>query len=119
MKDFPWRIKEERDKKHEIELALKKFAAGTALIGAAVICSGFYNGEQQFHEETYTVQAGDTLWDISCEYMKKNTGGRRYILEYMYGIIENNEELQADNGGYIYPGQQITITYWTKEDKSE
>ena len=116
MKDWIWRIKEVRDRKRARELAIKKALAGTALIGAALICSGFYDGDQQYVEEVYTVQKGDTLWDISCEYMKKNTGGRRYILEYMHGIIEANPCLQNGNEGHLQPGQDLVISYWVKKE---
>lgn len=118
MKDFLWRVKEARDRKRGIELALKKFLAGTALIAAAVICAGWYDGEQQYVEEVYVVQEGDTLWDIASRYMDKNSGGRRYILEFMYGIIENNEALQDSNGGFIEPGQEIVITYWVRKESN-
>ena len=98
-------------------MAIKKALAGVSLIGAALICSGFYDGDQQYNEEIYVVQSGDTLWDISCEFMKKNTGGRRYILEYMHGIIESNPALQNGNEGHLQPGQELVISYWTKKDE--
>ena len=115
MKDFLERIEEARDHKRGIESALKKFLAGTAVIGAAVICAGFYDGDQRLITETYTVKEGDTLWSIATEYLKKNTGGRRYILEFKQGIIENNPELQNGNEGHIRPGQEIIINYFVKE----
>ena len=116
MKDWIWRIKEVRDRKKAQELAIKKALAGSALVGAALICSGFYDGDQQYVEEVYTVQKGDTLWDISSRYMAKNTGGRRYILEYMHGIIEANPCLQNGNEGHLQPGQDLVISYWVKKE---
>lgn len=59
--------------------ALKKFLAGAAIIGTAVICAGFYDGDQVRVETVYTVQPGDTLWGISETYLQKNTGGRPVI----------------------------------------
>ena len=117
MKDFEQCLRESRERKRGIENALKKFLAGTALIGAAVLLTGFYEGDQVLVEEVYTVQKGDTLRHIAEEYLPKNTGGRRYILEFEQGIIENNPALQNGNAGHIHPGQQLKITYWI--NKSE
>ena len=107
-----------RARKRSIESALKKFLAGTAIIGAALICAGFYNGDQVRVETVYTVQPGDTLWDISEEYMQKNTGGRRYILEFMSGIRELNPWL-LETHDQIQPGDRLTITYWVKKSEVE
>ena len=67
-------------------------------------------------EETYTVRPGDTLWDIAEEYTRKNTGTRRYILEYKSGIEELNPWLM-ERKGEIYPGDEIRVTYWVKEEQ--
>lgn len=108
-------IKEQQDRKKRIESLIKKFVGGAALIGAAILLTGFYDGDQELVEETYTVQKGDTLRHIAEQYLEKNTGGRRYILEFEEGIIENNPELQHGNAGNIKPGQKIKITYWVKK----
>ena len=115
MKDFEQCIKESWKRKRGFEFALKKFLAGTALVGAAVLLIGFYEGDQELVEEIYTVQEGDTLWGIAGEYLKKNTGGRRYILEFEQGIISENPELQNGKAGHIRPGQKLKITYWVKK----
>lgn len=114
-----WRkkLKERRAKQKQREATIKKVLAGAALIGAAVIFSGFYDGDQRLIEETYTVKQGDTLRGIATEYLKKNTGGRRYILEFEQGIIELNPELQDGQSGHIKPGQKIRISYFVKEAK--
>ncbi len=104
-----------QDRKKRIEAVVKKCLTGAVLIGAAVLLTGFYDGDQELVEETYTVKKGDTLRHIAEQYLEKNTGGRRYILEFEEGIIENNPELQNGNSGNIHPGQEIKITYWVKK----
>ena len=111
-----WRkaLKERRAKQKRRESVIKKVLAGAALVGAAVLFTGGYSGDQRLIEETYTVKKGDTLRDIATEYLKKNTGGRRYILEFEQGIIDINPELQDGNAGHIKPGQKIRINYFVK-----
>ncbi len=64
-------------------------------------------------EEVYVVRPGDTIWGIAEEYVKKNTGTRRYILEYKSGMEELNPWL-LERDGMIYPGDEIKVTYWVK-----
>ncbi|WP_303838861.1 LysM peptidoglycan-binding domain-containing protein [Selenomonas ruminantium] len=118
MKDFLEQVEEARAHKRGIESALKKFLAGTVIIGAAVICAGFYDGDQVRVETVYTVQPGDTLWSISEEYLQKNTGGRRYILEFMSGIREVNPWL-LETKDQVHPGDKVTISYWIKKSEVE
>ena len=66
----------------------------------------------------YTVRPGDTLWGIAEEFCAKNTATCRYILEYKEGMYENNPWL-VERKGMIYPGDQLTLTYWVKGDKEE
>ena len=92
---------------------------GGAFIAAASLLSGAVNpwGDEQnavLVEEVYTVRPGDTLWGIAEEYVAKNTGTRRYILEYKSGIEELNPWL-LDRRGMIYPGDRLTLTYWVRE----
>ena len=88
--------------------------------GAAVDADNIYNRlfpETKIVEYRREVRAGDTLWDIAETYVRKNTGTRRYILEYKSGIEENNPWL-LERHGMIYPGDELTLTYWVKgEDK--
>lgn len=98
----------------------KHIAIGGAFVGVAVLCSGAVNPwddgkETVLVEEVYTVKAGDTLWDIAETYCSKNTGTRRYILEYKEGIYENNPWL-VDRKGLICPGDQLVLTYWVKDE---
>jgi len=99
---------------HKVKDFAKKGTVTAALIGATFILTGAYSGNQKLIETTYTVQDGDTLWNISETFMKKNTGGTRYILEFMEGVKELNPEL-VKSKGEIYPGQVLRINYWVKE----
>nr|DAU13066.1 MAG TPA: Lysin motif [Caudoviricetes sp.] len=99
----------------------KNIIIGGAFVGLAALCSGAVNPwddtrDAVLVEETYTVRQGDTLWGIAEEYVAKNTGTRRYILEYKSGIEELNPWLM-ERKGEIYPGDEIKVTYWVKEEK--
>ena len=98
-----------------------KLIAGCFIAGAAILFSGacnpWDNGKNAvLVEEVYVVRQGDTLWGIAETYCAKNTGTRRYILEYKSGIEELNPWL-LDRKGEIYPGDKIKVTYWVKEDE--
>lgn len=99
----------------------KHIAIGGAFVTAAALCSGACNpfddgGDAVLVEEVYTVRPGDTIWGIAEEYVAKNTGTRRYILEYKEGIYENNPWL-VDRGGMLHPGDKLTMTYWVRTDE--
>ena len=101
-------------------MTAQKIIVGCTLAGAAILCTGacnpWDNGKNAILvEEVYTVKSGDTLWNIAEEYLQKNTGTRRYILEYKSGIEQNNPWL-LERHGMIYPGDKLTLTYWVKGD---
>lgn len=99
----------------------KKIIAGCCIAGAAILLAGMATQEDSHAvlvEEVYTVCPGDTIWGIAEEFCAKNTGTRRYILEYKSGIEENNPWL-LDRHGMIYPGDRLTLTYWVKGDDAE
>ena len=95
----------------------KPMLIGGAFVAAAALCTGAVNPWEDgvntvLVEETYTVRPGDTLWSIAEEYVAKNTGTRRYIIEYKSGMEELNPWL-LDRKGEIYPGDKLT--YWVRE----
>ena len=100
----------------------KKVIAGCCIAGAAILLAGACNpwddGGAVLVEEVYTVRPGDTIWGIAETYCSKNTGTRRYILEYKEGIYENNPWL-VDRKGLICPGDQLVLTYWVKNEEGE
>lgn len=97
----------------------KAAVAGAIVAGAAILCAGMATQEDTHAilvEEVYTVRPGDTIWGIAEEYVKKNTGTRRYILEYKSGMEELNPWL-VERKGAIYPGDKLKVTYWVKEEQ--
>ena len=96
----------------------KKLIAGCALAGLAILCAGMAQEDDGKNvvlvEETYVVQPGDTIWSIAETFCAKNTGTRRYILEYKAGMEENNPWL-VERKGEIYPGDELRLTYWVRE----
>ena len=98
----------------------KKAVVGAAIALTAILCAGAatHDGGKNavLVEEVYVVKPGDTLWGIAEMYCAKNTGTRRYILEYKSGVEENNPWL-LDRHGMIYPGDRLTLTYWVKGEE--
>ena len=99
---------------------LKAALVGGAFVAAASLFSGAVNPWDDdknavLVEEVYTVRPGDTIWGIAEEYVAQKTGTRRYILEYKSGMEELNPWL-VERKGEIYPGDEIKVTYWVKEE---
>lgn len=101
-------------------MTAQKVIVGCCIAGAAILLAGACNPWEDgknavLIEETYVVKPGDTLWDIAETYCSKNTGTRRYILEYKEGIYENNPWL-IERKGLLCPGDELKLTYWVKEE---
>ena len=99
----------------------KKVIAGCVIAGLATLFAGACNPWEDRRnavlvEEVYTVRPGDTIWGIAEEFCAKNTGTKRYILEYKEGVEENNPWLM-ERHGEIYPGDKIKVTYWVKSEE--
>ena len=100
---------------------VKTIVGGCIVAGAAILCAGMATHEDTHAvlvEEVYVVRPGDTIWGIAETYCAKNTGTRRYILEYKSGMEELNPWL-LDRGGMIYPGDEIKVTYWIKSEEEK
>ncbi|BEU88706.1 hypothetical protein TAMA11512_21700 [Selenomonas sp. TAMA-11512] len=97
---------------------IMKFVFIAALIGSIFILSGAAQRDNAadavFVEEVYVVKPGDTVWSIAEEYLPKNTYSRRYILEYVEGIKENNPWL-VERKSQLQPGDELVMTYWVKK----
>ena len=100
------------------DMGSKKAIAGAAIAVAAILCAGMATEDDGQNavlvEEVYIVRPGDTIWGIAEEYVAKNTGTRRYILEYKSDMEALNPWL-LDRKGLIHPGDEIRVTYWVNE----
>ncbi len=111
MENFKSRITLKIIEKKRREQAIKGFAIAS-LMASTLIFSGYKTApHQELVSETYVVQEGDTLWDISERYMQKNTGGRRYILEFQSGIEELNPWL-VERHKQLKAGDKLRINYF-------
>ena len=96
---------------------IKSVLIGGAFVALAALFSGAaeQGTDAVLVEEIYTVRPGDTIWGIAETYLQKNTGTRRYILEYKSDMEALNPWL-VERRGMLYPGDKLTLTYWKKGD---
>jgi hypothetical protein len=100
-----------------LKTIFQKILLGVALTAIVAFSTGACANRQQLIEDTYTVQQGDSLWSVSEEFLQKNTGGRRYILEFKSGIKELNPWLlERPSECELYPGDILKINYFVKVD---
>ena len=92
----------------------RRGAACLVLAAAALFFCGMYKGDQVLVETVYTVKAGDTLWSIGEKHLPLNTGGRRYLPEFIQGIEELNPWIR-EQGYTIHPGDKVRVNYWVKK----
>lgn len=87
-------------------MKLYKYRRILALAAAgAVAIAGItevIHAKNQKHEVIYTVQEGDTLWDIAKEHKNPDDD----IREIIYEIKEDNPQINK----YLQPGQQLKIS---------
>lgn len=99
--------------------ALAKSLVIIGLILSALILTGCNEWQsQELVEETYVVQDGDTLWSISERYLQKNTASRRYILEFISDIEQDNPWLLRKHD-QIEVGDKLHISYWVSTEGGE
>lgn len=87
------------------------------LIAFAVASCGDNEPQGKLVSEVYVVKSGDTLWSIAETYIVKNTGGRRYMPEFISGIEELNYD-SVFNGrkpGELHSGDELKINYWVSD----
>lgn len=91
-----------------------------ALIIAAVLVFGVINSSVDFpnnhvvNTEVYRVHAGDTFWDVTQHFHKRDARNL-YLLEYQDEIRALNPELK-DRHFQLQPNDLITVQYVTKKD---
>lgn len=75
------------------------------------------NKEVFLVEEQYIVQDNDTIDSIARKFIIKNTAGKRYLPEFIQGIIENNTWLVKRSPKYsIAKNDVLLITYFVKKE---
>lgn len=104
---------------HSIKItAFIKLGLAILVVLIALSLTGF--SKQPPETETYLVQYGDTLDNITSEYMKKNTYGKRDFDEFKQGIIElNMDKYPRIRYGEIYAGERLEINYWIRKEVKE
>lgn len=82
---------------------------GSILVLVALLLGAGFHGSRLavYETEYYTVQPGDTLWDIAAEHRPEFMGIRAYV--------DLMEELNYV-GTKIWPGQVMLIPVWRERE---
>lgn len=99
----------------------RRMMAVTAMVLAGIILVAFGCGSAapkgHLVTETYIVATGDTLDDISYEFMAKSSMPRD-VREFRQGIVEENWSIfEGRQPGMIFPGDKLTVNYWAIADE--
>lgn len=92
---------------------VKNIVAVVALLLVALLVSGWtgWSCFAQRYEKTtiyYTVQSGDTLWEIGERHYSAED--RRKFNEFMYDFRASNGFAPGSGRKYLQPGEILTIT---------
>jgi peptidyl-tRNA hydrolase len=90
------------------------------VLGISIVFSlGFADNHKNYElkTETYIVQHGDILDEITDKYMLKNTYGKRGHDEFKQGIKElNMDKYPYIRYGEIKAGDRLRIIYWIRKE---
>lgn len=94
---------------------MKKSLLIIALLAAGILLSGNTKNPaiECRRSVTYTVQSGDTLWEIAEAHADLNTYSKIYMPVFMESIREANYD-KFQNNRYLQPGDQLVIYFWVK-----
>lgn len=86
---------------------LKKWWLCLMVVLLAILLIGSMMPDEAIRYEPYTVQSGDTLWDISKEFTPADRDCR--------GTIEEIKKVNKLENGKIYAGQVILVPIYEEE----
>ena len=93
---------------------MKKGFVAVFVVGMMILTSGMTFASWKLIEDTYTVQQGETLDEITDKFIPLNTYAPREHNEFKSGIRELNRSLW-ERGSEVVPGETIRINYWIEQ----